>query len=67
MKFEISSTSSIMGIVGSRSISRWDFALLFLHLAQYKLSGPITQLWYKLEACMKHVCSSDDNNTTQYL
>ena len=29
------------------------------HLPQYKVSGPITQLWYKLEAYIKHVCSSD--------
>ena len=23
---------------------------IFLHLPQFKLSGPITQLWYKLES-----------------
>ena len=28
---------------------------MFPHLPQYKLSGPITQLWYK------HVCSLDSN------
>ena len=35
--------SLIMGIVGSRSRLRWDFEI-FLHLPQYKLSGPTTQL-----------------------
>ena len=37
------------GIVRSRSKSRWDFEI-FLHLPQYTQSGPITQLWYKLES-----------------
>ena len=37
--YEISWTSLKMGMVGSRS---------FFHLPQYKLSGPITQIWYKL-------------------
>ena len=53
-----------MGIVRSRSRSGWDFEI-FLHLPQYKLSGPITQLWWKLGAYIKHVCSYDNN--TQYL
>ena len=34
----------------------------FPHLPQYKLSGPITQLWYTLGSLyIKHVCSSDSN------
>ena len=34
----------------------------FLHLPQYKLSGPITQLWYKLGSlCSACICSSDTN------
>ena len=33
----------------------------FSPLPQYKLSGPITQLWYKLGAYIEHVCSSDTN------
>ena len=37
----------ILGIAGPRSRSGRDFQI-FLHLLQYKLSGPITQLWYKL-------------------
>ena len=40
-------TNLILGIVGPRSRSLRDFEI-FLHLRQYKLSGPITQLWYKL-------------------
>ena len=39
--YENISESSIMGIVRSRSRSRWDFEI-FLHLPQYKLSVPIT-------------------------
>ena len=42
---KITRTSSILGIVGPRSRSRHDFKI-FLHLLQYKFSGPITQLWY---------------------
>ena len=56
-------TSSILGIVGSRSKSLRDFEI-FLHLTQYKLSGPITKLWSKLPSLYfmnKHVCSSDTN------
>ena len=45
--YEISRTSSILGIAGPRSRSWRDFEM-FLHLPQYKLSGPITLLWYKL-------------------
>ena len=33
--------------VGPRSVSLHDFEF-FLHLPQYKLSSPITRLWYKL-------------------
>ena len=52
---KISQTSLTTGIVGSRLRSMWDFEI-FLCLPQYKLSGHITQLWYKLgssySACM---------------
>ena len=41
--------SLILGIAESRSRSRRDFEI-FLYLPQYKLSGPISQLWYKLVA-----------------
>ena len=46
---KISQKSSILGIAGPRSRSWRDFEI-FLHLPQYELSGPITQLWYKLES-----------------
>ena len=42
--------SSTLGIVRSRSRSRRDFEI-FLHLPQYKLSSPISQLWHMLESC----------------
>ena len=48
--YENSSTSSTLGIVRSRSRSRHDFEI-FLHLPQYKLSGPIFQLWDKVGSC----------------
>ena len=57
---KITGTSSIIGIVGPRSRSLWDFEV-FLHLPQYKLSLPMAQLWYKLEANIKHVCLSGNN------
>ena len=40
---KIARTSSTLGIVRSRSRSRRDFEI-FLHLPQYKLSRPISQL-----------------------
>ena len=40
-----------------RTMVTGDFEI-FLNLLQYKLSCPITQLWYKLGAYIKHVCSS---------
>ena len=53
-------TSLILGIINTRSRSWCDFEI-FLHLQQYKLLGPITQVWYKLEADIKHVCLSGNN------
>ena len=49
-----------MGIVRSRSRSRRDFEII-LHLPQYKLSNPISQLWHMLEDIIKSVCKSDNN------
>ena len=43
---KITWTSLILDIVGPRSISQHNFEM-FLHLPQYKLSGRITQRWYK--------------------
>ena len=51
---KIAQTSSTLGIVRSRSRSQGDFEI-FLHLPQYKLSSPISQLWDM------YVCSSDNN------
>ena len=45
---KIARTSSTFGIVRSRS--RHDFEI-FLHLPQYKLSSPISQLWHMLGSC----------------
>ena len=56
---KISRMSSTLGIVRSRSRSQHDFEI-FLLLPPYKLSGPITQLWYKL-VDIKRVCLSDNN------
>ena len=39
-----------LDIVGSRSTSRRDFDI-FLHLPQYKLSSPISQLGHMLGSC----------------
>ena len=47
---KIARTSSTLGIVRSRSRSPCDFEI-FLHLPQYKLSSPISQLWNKLGSC----------------
>ena len=47
---EIARMSSILGIVRSSSSSQCDFAI-FLHLPQYKLSSPISQLWHMLGSC----------------
>ena len=44
-------TNSTFGIVRSRSRSGWDFEF-FLHLPQYKLSIPISQLWHMKESCV---------------
>ena len=44
---KIARTSSILSFIGSRSRSLQAFKN-FPHLPQYKLSGPIVQLWYKL-------------------
>ena len=52
--------SSTFGIVRSRSRSRPDFEI-FLHLPEYKLSGPISQLWGMLGIVIKYVCYSDNN------
>ena len=57
---KISQTSSTLGIIRSRSRSVHDFEL-FLHLPQYKLLSPISQLWHMEEVVMKYVCSSDTN------
>ena len=46
----IARRSSTLGIVRSRSKSQRDFEI-FLHLPQYKLSSPLSQLWHKLESC----------------
>ena len=46
--------SSTLGIVRSRSRSWRDFEG-FLHIPQYKLSSPISQLWHMLGSCDK-VC-----------
>ena len=35
----------------------------FLHILQYKLSGPATQLWYKLGSHIKCVCSANKKYT----
>ena len=48
--YEIARTSSTLGIVRSRSRSQRDFEI-FLHLPQYKLSTPISQLWHTLGSC----------------
>ena len=53
---KITQTSSILGIVGPMSRSQ-----IFLHLLQYKLSGPITQLNTSQEADIEHVGLSDNN------
>ena len=50
---KITLTSLILGIVGPRSRSRHDFEI-FLHLLQYKLSGPITQLCYSSAGANVH-------------
>ena len=47
---KIARKSSTLGIVRSRSRSQCDFGI-FLHLPQYKLSGPISQLWHMFESC----------------
>ena len=47
---KIAWTSSTLGIVQSRSRSQRDFES-FLHLPQYKLSSPISQLWHTLGSC----------------
>ena len=39
----------------------FDRYQFFFHLPQYKLLGPITQLWYKLGTDIKCVCLSDNN------
>ena len=44
---KIAQTSLTLGIVRSRSRSWRDFEI-FLHLPQYKLSGPISQLWLQV-------------------
>ena len=49
---KIARMSSTLGIVQSRSRSRRDFEI-FLHIPQYKLSSPISQLWHKLGSCDK--------------
>ena len=48
---KITGTSSILDIIRSRlrSMYMWAFKHL-LHLPQYKLSGPVTQLWNNLES-----------------
>ena len=48
--YENSSDDLTLGIIRSRSMSRRDFEI-FLHLLQYKLSSPISQLWHKLGSC----------------
>ena len=50
---------------GSRSRSQMDFEI-FLHLPQYKLSGPITQLWCKLESLYIQYVGSSDKNTKYF-
>ena len=42
--------SSTLGIDRSRLGSRHDFEN-FLHLPQYKLSSPVSQLWHMLGSC----------------
>ena len=41
---------STLGVVPSRSRSQRDFEI-FLHLPEYKLSSPISQLWHMLGSC----------------
>ena len=48
--YENSSTSSTFGIVRSRSGSRPDFEFI-LHLPQYKLLSPISQLLHLIGSC----------------
>ena len=43
---KIALTSSKLNIVGSRSS---DTVKVFFNIPQYKLSGPITELWYNFE------------------
>ena len=45
--YENNSDKLDIGHCQKRSRSRCDFEI-FLHFPQYKLSGPITQLWYML-------------------
>ena len=45
--YKTAQKSSTSGIVQSRSRSQRDFEI-FLHLPQYKLSSPISQLWHIL-------------------
>ena len=48
--YENRSDGSTMGIIRSRSRSWRDFEM-FLHLPQYKLPSPISQLWHMLGSC----------------
>ena len=48
--YEKGPMSSTLGIFRSRSRSWRDFEI-FLHLPQYKLSSPISQLWDMLGNC----------------
>ena len=47
---KIARMSSTLGNVRSRSRSQHDLEI-FLHLPQYKLSRPISQLWHMLGSC----------------
>ena len=47
---KISLMSSTLGFVPSRPRSQRDFEIL-LHLPQYKLSSPISQLWHIVGSC----------------
>ena len=55
---KISWMCSTLGIVRSRSRSGHDFEF-FLHLPQYKLSSPISQLWHMVAGLIKYGCLSD--------
>ena len=48
--YETARMSLTLDIVRSRSMARRDFEI-FLHLQQYKLSSPISQLWHILGSC----------------